>query len=67
MFFEKTIGGGISSGSVISVFIGWFLFFNITVGVMMCMDLMECFLHALRLQWFFFNSKFLKKKKIFLF
>jgi len=37
-----------------------YFFFNITIGVIMCMDVMECFLHALRLQWVEFDSKFFK-------
>jgi len=37
-----------------------FLFFNITIAVIMGMDTMECFLHALRLQWVEFQGKFFK-------
>ena len=37
-----------------------YLFFNITLGVIMGMDSMECFLHALRLQWVEFQGKFYK-------
>ena len=51
VFFEKTIGAGVAGGSIIMVVIGWPLFVAITFGVLMCMDQMECFLHALRLQW----------------
>jgi V-type H+-transporting ATPase subunit a len=51
VFFEKTIGGGIESANFIVIFLGWPIFIHITFGVLMCMDLMECFLHALRLQW----------------
>jgi V-type H+-transporting ATPase subunit a len=40
--------------------LGMYFFFGITVGVIMFMDTMECFLHALRLQWVEFNSKFFK-------
>lgn len=49
VFFEKSLAGGIISGSVLSTMIGWALFVNITLGVIMAMDLMECFLHAIRL------------------
>lgn len=60
VFLEKTIGGGIQSGNIIIILIGMFLFLNITLGVIMGMDSMECFLHALRLQWVEFQSKFFK-------
>lgn len=60
VFFEKTIGGGIEFGSFLQVFVGFFLFVNVTFAVLMCMDLMECFLHALRLQWVEFQNKFYK-------
>nr|QBH22568.1 V-type proton ATPase subunit a [Philasterides dicentrarchi] len=60
VFFEKTLGGGIQGGNIIAIFIGLTLFVIITLGVIMAMDLMECFLHALRLQWVEFQNKFYK-------
>lgn len=60
VFLEKTLGGGMQSANVLVIVIGMYLFFNITAGVIMGMDTMECFLHALRLQWVEFNSKFFK-------
>ena len=60
VFLEKTIGGGIVSANAIIILIGMYFFVSITVGVIMGMDSMECFLHALRLQWVEFNSKFFK-------
>ena len=51
VFLEKTIGGGVTGANIPIILIGMFLFFNITLGVIMFMDVMECFLHAIRLQW----------------
>jgi V-type H+-transporting ATPase subunit a len=60
VFLEKTIGDGIASANTISIAIGIYFFLNISLGVIMAMDTMECFLHALRLQWVEFDSKFFK-------
>ena len=55
-----TVTGGMKSGSSISIFIGFPVFIGATVGILMCMDLLECFLHTLRLHWVEFMSKFFK-------
>ena len=60
VFLEKTIGGGITSANIPLILVGMYLFFNITLAVIMGMDSMECFLHAIRLQWVEFQSKFFK-------
>jgi V-type H+-transporting ATPase subunit a len=35
----------------ILLFFVFAVFAFVTLGVMLCMDTLECFLHALRLQW----------------
>lgn len=42
---------GLSGGNPVAIIIGFVIFANITLGVLMLMDAMECFLHTLRLHW----------------
>ena len=60
VFLEKTIGMGIEEANIILLVMGIFFFINMTLCVIMGMDLMECFLHALRLQWVEIQNKFFK-------
>ncbi|CAD8142676.1 unnamed protein product [Paramecium pentaurelia] len=63
VFFQMCLNGGISSGGfvgAIRLVFGYSVFSLITFGVLMMMDVMECFLHALRLHWVEFQSKFFK-------
>ena len=58
VFFDKAILGLAKDGSVVFVIIGFFVFAHVTVFVLMGMDLMESFLHTLRLHWVEFQDKF---------
>ena len=60
VFFDMTILNQIKGGNVIAAMIGVPIFVACTIGVLLIMDLMECFLHTLRLHWVEFQNKFFK-------
>jgi len=60
VFFEKAMLSTINMDSFIAIFVGFAVFAGVTFGVIICMDVLECFLHALRLHWVEFQNKFYK-------
>jgi V-type H+-transporting ATPase subunit a len=60
VFFEMTMLNAVKSGNAIVALIGFPIFIGCTVAVLMIMDVMECFLHTLRLHWVEFQNKFFK-------
>jgi V-type H+-transporting ATPase subunit a len=55
VFYSMLLEPHLSEGNifvrVFGIAFGFMMLANVTVAVLMCMDLMECFLHALRLHW----------------
>jgi len=43
-----------------ATYLGFVIFAGTTLGVLLMMDVLECFLHALRLHWVEFQNKFFK-------
>lgn len=47
-------------GTVAMSIPSWMALWSVSFGVLMCMDLLECFLHTIRLHWVEFQNKFFK-------
>merc|ERR1740139_2152257 len=59
VFWEKAMLSTLKINFFAS-FIGFGVFAGTTCGVLLMMDVLECFLHALRLHWVEFQNKFFK-------
>lgn len=61
MIFMNEVASAENKYSVIvRVILGFSFYMIATFGIILCMDTMECFLHALRLHWVEFQNKFYK-------
>uniref|UniRef100_A0A7S2DW68 V-type proton ATPase subunit a n=1 Tax=Helicotheca tamesis TaxID=374047 RepID=A0A7S2DW68_9STRA len=57
VFWEKAMLSTLNL-NFLATFIGYGIFAGVTLGVLLMMDVLECFLHALRLHWVEFQNKF---------
>lgn len=60
VFWEKAMLSMIETNNPLLIFFGYVVFAGVTFGVLLAMDVLECFLHALRLHWVEFQNKFYK-------
>eukprot|EP01138_Halocafeteria_seosinensis_P001467 gb/GECG01001503.1/.p1 GENE.gb/GECG01001503.1/~~gb/GECG01001503.1/.p1 ORF type:complete len:622 (+),score=66.39 gb/GECG01001503.1/:1-1866(+) len=58
VFWDKALKTTIEMDSVIFIFVGYAVWAHVTIGVLLIMSSLECFLHALRLHWVEFQNKF---------
>jgi V-type H+-transporting ATPase subunit a len=59
VFWEKAMLSTLNLNFA-AAFVGYGIFAGVTFGVLLMMDVLECFLHALRLHWVEFQNKFFK-------
>jgi V-type H+-transporting ATPase subunit a len=60
VFYDRVLMAGIQTNVPAAIFVAFFVWALATLGVLMVMESLSAFLHALRLHWVEFNSKFYK-------
>ena len=60
VFWEKCLLSALNMGNPVALVAGYAVFAAVTFAVLLAMDVLECFLHAVRLQWVEFQNKFYK-------
>ena len=59
VFYDKVLMAGVASGSAIGLVVAFFVWACATMGVLMVMETLSAFLHALRLHWVEYQSAYI--------